>query len=60
MHTVPQIMYPLNILSRYCNRPGARHFFKYLSGIKKDYFNLKSHDGPFQIDTMTAALQLSF
>jgi hypothetical protein len=66
VHTMPCIMYALNVLSRYCNNPGPRHIeflkhlLRYIKYTSKDRLMFCTHDGPTDLVTMTAALQLSF
>ena len=66
IHTGIQIMFILNVLSRYCNDPGPRHIFfmkhllAYMKGIRFDEIIFPSHAGPYDIETMTALLQVSF
>ena len=66
VHTMICIMYALNVLSRYCNNPGPRHIehirhlLKYIKKAKTDRLKFHTHDGPFDIITMTAVLQLRF
>jgi hypothetical protein len=42
LHTVPQIIFILNVLSRYCKDPGPRqvfflqHLIRYMKGIRFD------------------------
>jgi Reverse transcriptase (RNA-dependent DNA polymerase) len=66
VHTMPCIMYALNVLSRYCNNPGPRHIeflkhlLRYIKHTSKDRLMFCTQDGPTDLVTMTAALQLSF
>ena len=66
VHTLVTIMYALNILSRYGNNPGPRHIaflvhlLKYLKYAKKDRLIFKGYNGPRDLATMTALLQLRF
>jgi hypothetical protein len=66
VHTMICIMYALNVLSRYCNNPGPRHIehikhlLKYVKKAKTDRLKFHTHDGPYDITTMTAILQLRF
>lgn len=66
IHTVPQMMFILNVLSRFGTNFGPRHvcFMKHLlaytKGIRFDELYFGSHDGATDIDTMTGLLQLSF
>ena len=66
VHTLVTIMYPLNVLSRYGNNPGprhiqfAKHLLRYLRTSKMDRLMFKTHDGPFDMETMTGELQLYF
>jgi hypothetical protein len=66
MHTLVTIMYALNVLSRYGKNPGPRHilFFKhllrYVKYSKNDRLPFKTHNGPYDIATMTSQLQLRF
>ena len=66
VHTMVCILYALNILSRYGNNPGTRHILflkhllRYVKYSKQDRLIFKTHDGPYDIDTMTKVLQLKF
>jgi hypothetical protein len=66
LHTVPQIIFILNVLSRYCNDPGPRHVFflqhliRYMKGIRFDIIVYPPHLGPYDIDTITPMLQVGF
>ena len=66
VHTMVCIMYALNVLSRYSNNPGPRHikFLKhllcYVKYSRDDRLMFCTHNGPTDLATMTAALQLSF
>jgi hypothetical protein len=66
VHTMVCIMYALNVLSRYCNNPGPRHIehlkhlLKYVKKAKTDRLKFHTHDGPYDLTTMTAILQLRF
>ena len=66
VHTMVCIMYALNVLSRYCNNPGPRHIhflkhlLKYVKYARLDRLKFHAHDGPKDIATMTAILQLRF
>jgi hypothetical protein len=66
VHTLVTIMYPLNVLSRYGNNPGprhikfAKHLLRYVRTTKMDRLQFKTHDGPFDMKTMTGELQLYF
>ena len=66
VHTMIGIMYALNVLSRYGNNPGPRHIeflkhlLKYCKYSKMDRLKFHTHDGPWDIETMTAILQLHF
>ena len=59
-------MYPLNVLSRYGNNPGPRHIMflrhqlRYVRTSKTDRIIFRSHDGPYDIKTVTNLLQLYF
>ncbi len=66
IYTVPTIMFILNVLSRYCNDPGPRHVFfmkhliRYMNGIRFDEIVYSPHEGPYDIETMTALLQIEY
>jgi hypothetical protein len=66
VHTMVTIMYALNILSRYGNNPGPRHIeflqhlLRYAKYSKADRLKFHTHDGPYDIETMTPLLQLMF
>ena len=66
VHTMVTIMYPLNVLSRYGNNPGPRHIMflrhllRYVRTSRTDRLIFKTHDGPYDINTMTSILQLYF
>ena len=66
VHSMVCIMYALNVLSRYCNSPGPRHILhlkhllKYVKFSRLDRLKFHTHDGPTDITTMTAILQLRF
>jgi hypothetical protein len=66
LHSLPQILYALNLLSRFSSDPGPRHIFfmSYLLGFMKsaryDELEFETWNGPYDIETMTAKLQLSF
>ena len=66
VHTLVTIMYPLNVLSRYGNKPGprhiqfAKHLLRYVRTTKMDRLRFNTFDGPFDIKTMTGELQLYF
>ena len=66
VHTLVCIMYALNVLSRFCNNPGERHIkhlkhlLNYLKYAKDDRLKYHTHEGPTDIATMTALLQLRF
>ena len=66
VHTLVTIMYPLNVLTRYGANPGPRHiaFLKhllcYVKFTKDDRLKFRTHDGPYDIKTMTSKLQLRF
>ena len=66
VHTLVTIMYPLNVLSRYGNNPGprhiqfAKHLLRYVRTTKMDRLIFKTHDGPYDMKTMTGELQLYF
>jgi hypothetical protein len=53
LHTCPQIIFILNVLSRYCNDPGPRHVFflehliRYMKGIRFDNIVYPPHLGPY-------------
>jgi hypothetical protein len=59
-------MYALNVLSRYGNNPGPRnilflkHLLRYVKFSKNDRLVFKTHNGPYDIATMTTQLQLRF
>ena len=63
---MPQIMFPLNVLSRFSNDPGPRHIFflehllSFVKGARYDEVEFPSFDGPYDITTMTARLQSSW
>ena len=66
VHTMVCIVYALNILSRYGHNPGPRHILflkhllRYVKYSKKDRLMFKTHDGPYDMETMTKILQLRF
>ena len=66
VHTLVPIMYTLNVLSHYGNNPGprhvefAKHLLRYVKYSKADRLKFKTHDGPYDIETMTKVLQLRF
>ena len=66
VHTMVGILYALNVLSRYGNNPGPRHIkflkhlLQYVKYARKDRLIFHAHDGPRDINTMTAILQLRF
>ena len=66
VHTMVTIMYALNVLSRYGTNPGPRHILflkhllQYVKYTKKDRLKFHTHNGPYDIETMTKSLQLSF
>ena len=66
VHTLVTIMYALNVLSRYGNNPGprhiefAKHLLRYVKYSKADRLKFQTHDGPYDIETMTKVLQLKF
>ena len=66
VHTMVTIMYALNILSRYGNNPGPRHIeflqhlLRYAKYSKADRLKFHTHDGPYDIETMTPLMQLMF
>ena len=66
VHTMVPIMYALNVLTRYGTNPGPRHIaflkhlLRYCKYAKGDRLMFKTHDGPYDIKTMTAKLQLKF
>ena len=66
VHTMVTIMYPLNVLSRYGNNPGprhiqfAKHLLRYVRTTKKDRLRFNTHEGPYDMKTMTKELQLYF
>ena len=66
VHTMIGILYALNVLSRYGNNPGPRHFkfpkhlLQYVKYAKCDRLVFPGHDGPRDIKTMTSLLQLRF
>jgi hypothetical protein len=66
VHTMVCIMYALNVLSRYCNNPGPRHIeflkhlIKYVNHAKMDRLKFNTYNGPTDLASMTAVLQLRF
>jgi hypothetical protein len=66
IHSIPQIMFILNVLSRYGTNFGprhmlfVRHLLAFVKGIRYDQLLFPSHEGPYDIDTMTNKLQLTF
>lgn len=66
VHTMVPIMYALNVLTRYGINPGPRHIkflkhlLKYCKYAKGDRLKFTTHDGPYDLKTMTARLQLKF
>jgi hypothetical protein len=66
VHTMVTIMYALNILSRYGNNPGPghieflKHLLRYVKYSRADRLMFRTHDGPKDIKTMTALMQLRF
>jgi hypothetical protein len=66
IHTMPQIMFILNVLSRFCNDPGPRHIFflqhllRFVKGVRFDMIVYQPHEGPYDIETMTDLLQVYF
>ena len=66
VHTMIEIMYALNVLSRYGNNPGPRHIeilkhlLKYCKYSKLDRLKFHIHNGSTDIKTMTEVLQLRF
>jgi hypothetical protein len=66
VHTMVCIVYALNVLSRYCNNPGPRHIhflkhlLKYVKHARSDRLKFHTYDGPKDIKSMTAQLQLRF
>ena len=60
------ILYALNLLSRYGNKPGPRHIkflkhlLQYVKYAKSDRLVFHGHDGSRDIETMTSLLQLRF
>ena len=66
VYTLITIMYALNILSRYGNNPGLRHFeflkhlLKYCEDAKLYRLKFPTHGGSTDIETMTQVLQLKF
>ena len=66
VHTMVCIMYALNVLSRYCNNPGPRHILflkhllKYVKHARYDRLKFHTYEGPTDIASMTAQLQLRF
>ena len=66
VHTMVTIMYALNILSRYGTNPGPRHIeflqhlLRYAKYSKADRLMFRTHNGPTDIKTMTALMQLRF
>ena len=65
-HTKPDIAYPLNVLSRYCNNPGRHHveflicLVKYCEYSKDDHLKFHAHPGPYDADTMRGLTQARF
>ena len=65
VHTMVDIVYALNILSRYSNNPGPRHILflkhllRYIKYAKRDRLIFRTHDRPTDTDTMTKVLQVS-
>ena len=63
LHTMPQIMFHLNLLSRFSNDPGPRHIMwikhlvAFVKGARFDEIVFPTHTGPYDITTMTARLQ---
>ena len=66
VHTMAPIMYALNVLTRYGSNPGPRHIeflkhlLRYAKYSKQDRLKFATHNGPKDIKTMTAHLQLRF
>ena len=66
VHTMVPIMYALNVLTRYGTNPGPRHIhflkhlLRYCKYAKSDRLKFTTHNGPYDITTMTARLQLKF
>lgn len=66
VHTMVDIMYALNVLSRYSNNPGPRHIehmkhlIRYCHYSHKDRLKFQSHHGEKNLTAMTALLQLRF
>ena len=66
VHTMVPIMFALNVLTRFGNNPGPRHIaflkhlLRYCKYARGDRLIFKTHDGPYDIRTMTARLQLKF
>lgn len=66
VHTMVPIMYALNVLTRYGTNPGPRHIkflkhlLRYCKHAKDDRLKFTTHDGPYDLATMTAKLQLKF
>ena len=56
---IGQLMYALNILSRYGNNLGPRHveflqhLLRYVKYAKANRLKFSTHDGPTDIETMT-------
>ena len=65
-HTKPDIAYALNVLSRYCNKPGRRHvefllcLVKYCEYSKDDRLKFHAHPGPYDAETMRPLTQARF
>ena len=65
-HTKPDIVYALNVLSRYCNNPGPRHIeflkvlIRYCDHSKEDRLKFTAHHGPYDLHTMKKLTQLRF
>ena len=65
-HTKPDIVYALNVLSRYCNNPGRRHvefllcLVKYCEYSKDDRLKSHAHPGPYDAETMRPLTKARF
>ncbi len=65
-HTKPDIVYALNVLSRYCNNPGRRHvesllyLVKYCECSKDDRLKFHGHPRPYDADTIRPLTQARF
>ena len=65
-HTKPDIVYALNVLSRYYNNPGRRHvefllcLVKYCEYSKDDRLKFHAYPGPYDAKTMGPLTQARF